>query len=185
MKMRIITATALTALAISGAYAAPSQVANLSVRVDGGTEVIGFESPAQITDANATAIANGTLTQSIPSVQIYTNNDPGGLTITATSQNVDPNNGNNPAIMQNGNYIPIALSFTPCGGGTPIELLSRTNGSAANATSVNTNLAANWSANACATTPGSATITYGGDSVEPVASATPYTGALTIAVASN
>lgn len=180
MRIKMITAAALTVLAIGSAYAAPSQTANLSVRVDGGTEVTGFDSPPAITDANAAAIAAGTLTQDISNVQIYTNS-PTGFNITATSQNVDGNT--NPAIEQNGNYIPIALSYTPCGGGTPQVLLSRTNGSAQYTTNVNTDLATYWSANACATTPGTATITYGGDGAEPAASATPYTGALTIAVA--
>ncbi len=180
MKIKAITTSILAALAIGSAYGAATQTANLNVTVAGTTAVSGFVDPPALTDVNSEAVADGNVSQTINNVEIYTD-DTDGLTITTTSQKTDANT--DPAIEQGGSTIPIALSYTPCGSGTPVELLARDNGSAQKVTTVNTNLATNWSAAVCRTTPGSATITYGGDGNSPPTSATAYTGALTIAVA--
>ena len=178
-------------LSVSGAaFAATSNTTTIQVGVSSSTTVNGFTKTITLEDQNASTLQETGVTESLAGLQIYTD-DPDGMTITVTGNNVM---GNQPALEYNSNYIPISLSYRACGTGNlnldliPASATGNSNTITVNETNYPGALANNFSASACDTQNGSATLTIGGSgmgtpTVIPTANGEYYSSTVDITVA--
>lgn len=165
MRVKVLAPLITSIILSSTTFAAPSTSnvsmgANLSVPTK--LTVNGFNS---VTDSSTlTALANpdslvsGNVVDSadLQNFEVFTNYG-GGVTVTATNNVGNTQSPSGPAVLVNssgGPNIPYAINYTPCGGGSTVDLTTCTGTNGCSISYANAN------SSTCSSTPGTGNYTF-------------------------